>query len=1005
MMKQRKKALIVLGMPKSGISTLTGCLNILGLNTGNKHIGENPDDQPNYHDITLMHDLLFRNLGCKWDMIGSLPSDWLIRDETKEIQNKITRLIEDNFTESEYLIIHDPRLCRLIPMWMDIFKQNEIEPLFIHMVRHPFEVAKSLNDNEGFDLMKSHLLWLNYNREALSATRDNQHLVITYDGLLADPINCMENIRQEFELDIFSTSKKKYKKIIDFVISNYKHHHLSELNDSSNNKYEPYAWIYNQLRLYQVKQLHYGTDASPADGSMDKINADNDLMKTFPLVNTKNRDIYVTKPEVMHASDIIDNMLSIISKYEQADLNRNIQRQRLLLTADHNDGSLYSHCFFPSKNGSQDYIEEKSEKTLLAHNEWQKISIPIPDPVLLRSKPIRFVPINRKGFVNISAINLIEVTGKEIWSSSGDSGFKNCIVEGETLILNNSSSLEICITGKNQHIILPIIPNLPDTPIILEIWIKVLRDLVRLHPVWREREEQLQILNKKNIDIESKLNQSEEERNKKRLQIESLVQQNEIKLADHSSVKELQEKEINELKRQLQDQKSTYEQKNHDLDKKLNEALIEKQKNENDISQLSSKLDETIEKYELQTTQKDQLIEEYFSELTKTESSYSDQTGQLKLELNDQRQINSEQMRQLKEKEESLARALSEYAKIKNFYYVNFIKLTNLMGISKCRDSLSLSSETIFTRKAPVDAIHSIFSSINTVHSTNNSNQFMNYPDYLDEDLSLLKTWIQQLNRESKVLIRSVRWPIGNGLALFLTLGLCKIWTSNPMRELSDLVQKIESQPYNDENTYEPLLAIIDQIRLNVDSLIHSYRWRFGHKAVLFYRAIQFKKNPPWATQRIKTTLNQFNDTIPFSTKQLIPNPIHPEEEMHQLKTSIQRLNRESNVLIRSVRWPIGNALAVFFTLGLCKFWPSDPMNKLVHMVRELDSQAYVDENSYESLLARIHEIRFCFESLINSYRWRIGHKAVILYRIIQFKKNPPWATQRIEAILNEFDA
>ncbi|MCP4181585.1 MAG: hypothetical protein GY756_27795, partial [bacterium] len=275
------------------------------------------------NDITLLHDILLRNLGCKWDMIGSLPSDWLDRDDTKEIQNKISGIIE---TESDYLFINDPGLCRFLPLWMKIFKDKDIEPLFIHMIRHPFEVAKSFKNSEGFDLMKSHLLWLNYNRDAFFATREYKHTVITYDGLLADPVNCMENIRKVFKIKI-SNTQENYKEIINFVQSNSKHHNLNELNNDDNSIYKPYVWIYNQLRLYQVKQIQEMTENTSSDAKQAISEMDNNLVKTFPIVNKKSSDIDITNPELIHTSDIFDNMLSVISKYEQDDLSRIIQHQ------------------------------------------------------------------------------------------------------------------------------------------------------------------------------------------------------------------------------------------------------------------------------------------------------------------------------------------------------------------------------------------------------------------------------------------------------------------------------------------------------------------------------------------------------------------------------------------------------------------------------------------------------------------------------------------------------
>ena len=315
MTTQQKKALILFGMHKSGLSVLAGCLNLLGVNFAKSFIPANPTGFFENRDIVLWHDIFLRDLGCKWDMVGSLPSGWLKRKAAQDIRRKILTFVERNFSGEECLAINDPRLCRLIPLWMDVFKQTHIEPCFVLMVRHPFEVARSLEKRDGFDLLKSHLLWLMHNREALAACRVHKHVILTYDALLADPAYCMENISRGLGIDFPKEPKREYQKLIDFVRPELKHHNGGSQDKNEDDMFAQYAWLYDQFRLNQTSALD--TSARTADtldlilrGEIDH----NPAMRHLPLVSRG--DNHSIKPEVSHVSEMFKNLLNVISQYE-----------------------------------------------------------------------------------------------------------------------------------------------------------------------------------------------------------------------------------------------------------------------------------------------------------------------------------------------------------------------------------------------------------------------------------------------------------------------------------------------------------------------------------------------------------------------------------------------------------------------------------------------------------------------------------------------------------------
>ena len=482
------KYLVILGMHRSGASVLSGCLHLLGANLGGSLMSANQPNQSGYfdnQDIVLIHDILLRDLKCRWDMVGSLPKDWHKSEAAAQAKEKIGRLLDREFTHSRLWVISDPRLCRMMPLWQDVFQQRQIDPIFVIMIRHPFEVAQSLKSRDGFDLLKGHLLWLNHCRQAMSVCRDQKHIILTYDQLLSDPVSCLEDLSHKLNISFPRSVRQNSRQIIEFARTDLKH---CNSKGKSDDMYAPYAWLYDQLRLNQAKAIE---SASARDGSLDDnsgLSAVQDLdVKGFPLI-VKEEDA-VARPDTANASEMFDNLLSVISRYEQTDLNREIQRQRRLLEADVHDGALYAQVFFPQSRDEQSlYSEENSRKILLAPEEWQRLSIDIPSPEKLRQQSLRLDPLNTSGIVSISAINLVDASTEEVlWSASEPKAFQEVKLVKDALLLDTENSLLICSTGKDSQLMLPPVPDLPEKPLKLECWVKVSRNLFKLDQIWQER--------------------------------------------------------------------------------------------------------------------------------------------------------------------------------------------------------------------------------------------------------------------------------------------------------------------------------------------------------------------------------------------------------------------------------------------------------------------------------------------------------------------------------------
>lgn len=121
------RAILVLGMHRSGTSALTGTLAKLGVAVGDdaEHLAPRPDNPKGFWenaDVFRIHEWLLAQLDVGWDDIRPMPKDWLAHSAVAEAKDQLRLLLESSMAERALWAVKDPRLCRLLPMWRELLK-------------------------------------------------------------------------------------------------------------------------------------------------------------------------------------------------------------------------------------------------------------------------------------------------------------------------------------------------------------------------------------------------------------------------------------------------------------------------------------------------------------------------------------------------------------------------------------------------------------------------------------------------------------------------------------------------------------------------------------------------------------------------------------------------------------------------------------------------------------------------------------------------------------------
>jgi hypothetical protein len=185
----QRRAIVVLGMHRSGTSAVAGCLQRLGVDFGPRLMPPTPDNPRGFYehiDIVNLHDRLLLAAGSSWDDTDPRPPEWLAETATARFREDLREILRRDFASSALWGLKDPRLCRLLPWWQPLWAELHTRPLFVIVLRDPREVTASLARRDGFSPGKAYLLWLQHILAAERATRQAERVFLDFGGFLAD---------------------------------------------------------------------------------------------------------------------------------------------------------------------------------------------------------------------------------------------------------------------------------------------------------------------------------------------------------------------------------------------------------------------------------------------------------------------------------------------------------------------------------------------------------------------------------------------------------------------------------------------------------------------------------------------------------------------------------------------------------------------------------------------------------------------------------------------------
>jgi len=228
------RAVLVLGMHRSGTSALTRGLQMLGVYLGNSFLSPQPDNPTGYWEDKNIYELnerLLAVLGLKWEDVALIDDARWDEPEVEALRGEAVAYLGSQFTQHPLWGFKDPRTLRLLPFWKSVLRCLDVVESYLLVIRNPRSVAVSLNRRSGSDLdvLTGHLLWLVYVVPYLGEIADRSFLVTDYDLVMADPREQLERIARGLDIQLDASNKAGIEQFAkDFLDPNLRHSFFDE---------------------------------------------------------------------------------------------------------------------------------------------------------------------------------------------------------------------------------------------------------------------------------------------------------------------------------------------------------------------------------------------------------------------------------------------------------------------------------------------------------------------------------------------------------------------------------------------------------------------------------------------------------------------------------------------------------------------------------------------------------------------------------------------------------
>jgi len=222
-----RKALLVLGMHRSGTSATAGLLIRLGAQGPASLMRPKADNPRGFWESDALygfHERLLHAAGSRWDSWARFSPIWCDSHIPAELTNELRALLLQEFGNAPLFVVKDPRICRLVPFWLRSLEGERISVAAVIQLRSPLEVSQSLESRNGLGQQHALLMWLRHMLDAEFETRKVPRTFVRYSDVLENWTRAADKMARDLRLEWPQRSSATELEIAQFIDRDLRHH-------------------------------------------------------------------------------------------------------------------------------------------------------------------------------------------------------------------------------------------------------------------------------------------------------------------------------------------------------------------------------------------------------------------------------------------------------------------------------------------------------------------------------------------------------------------------------------------------------------------------------------------------------------------------------------------------------------------------------------------------------------------------------------------------------------